>query len=66
MREARQQGKIAILRSVLGQALVSSNPRVYKDAGHNGFADYMKGAEAAGKVILDGTGGSAFVRLLDL
>jgi hypothetical protein len=63
LRKSRSDGVERPLRSVIGQRLVSYSKAVYKDAGFEGFKDYITAAEIAGIVRLGGVSGSAWISL---
>jgi hypothetical protein len=63
LQNSRSNGVDRPLRSLVGQMLLDHNKAVYKDAGFEGFKDYIAAAERAGIVQLGGLGGNAWISL---
>jgi hypothetical protein len=59
----RLAGNQRPLRSVVGQALVTRNPSIYKDVGVTAFSQYAALAQQSGIVELGGIGGKAWIVL---
>lgn len=63
LQRSRLAGADRPLRSLVGQMLLDHNKSVYKEAGFEGFKDYIAAAEKAGIIQLGGVGGSAWISL---
>jgi hypothetical protein len=63
LQRSRLAGADRPLRSLVGQMLLDHNKAVYKEAGFEGFKDYIAAAEKAGIIQLGGVGGSAWISL---